>query len=763
MDMMIKDMRKEAARIANLEIEILQKMKTAKNLIAPSRSGESQTFDTASLPKAIETLEGEVRKLKNLEAVFAIVGTTKAGKSTTINAFVGTEVLPTRNEPMTALPTLIRHKLGQTQPKLIFDNRAPLQKHLSKIQKKANSKKYAPIKTEDRGYAALVKRIKSIEKIQRTYEGSEAIYDFLTFVNDLARFSHHFDLVFPFGDYDEIDEFPVIEVEFADMAAFENELGTSTLLDTPGPNEAGQSHLWEMLQDQLKKASAVLAIIDYTQLKTDSDAQVREELKKIAEAAEDRLFLLVNKFDQKGDKDMDQLQVRATVGELMDNLVRPENIFPISSRRAYLSRRALRALSLHGRLPDAGTSPWVKDFGSLAIGGRDWENRIQDATEVEAAANWLWDESLFSDPLTKTIGAAHDSAARIALSSAITKIRDTHGKMHRQVSLRMTLLNADLTEIERAARSIDDTLKEISRIETDARDGTDAFARKMVTEIVKIHRASLETTYREIEQYFSEEMRRLKKNDASHVKHQIIFDEKRSAALLASNIGETVRAIIVGNMDSANYKTKEKLGLYMQEYSKSSIEQVNKALMKLSKKLDGDDIPFAFKLPDIKIMDLDIESNSREAIQEKKNARRRIRESDGMLAWIGRKIDFFDNNWGYEGYEEEEKKYIVDLLALKRRWLNEITKARESVRSNVEKLSKGSLTKAMDTFFSAASQIIEPTLGDLTQSREDHAKSKKDQDILAKVLAGLQKDMTTMQEDIEGLELDMSCLKREVA
>ena len=57
-------------------------------------------------------LNNELRKISRLEMVLAIVGTMKAGKSTTINAIVGTEVLPNRNRPMTALPTLIRHMPG---------------------------------------------------------------------------------------------------------------------------------------------------------------------------------------------------------------------------------------------------------------------------------------------------------------------------------------------------------------------------------------------------------------------------------------------------------------------------------------------------------------------------------------------------------------------------------------------------------------------------------------------------------------------------
>ena len=49
-------------------------------------------IDTESVKQEIATLRGEGLKLTELEMVLAVVGTMKAGKSTTINAIVGTEI-----------------------------------------------------------------------------------------------------------------------------------------------------------------------------------------------------------------------------------------------------------------------------------------------------------------------------------------------------------------------------------------------------------------------------------------------------------------------------------------------------------------------------------------------------------------------------------------------------------------------------------------------------------------------------------------------
>lgn len=100
---------------------------------------ETQTIlpKTQELEKMYkEILDNEKLKLNHLEYVIAVVGTVKAGKSTTINAIVGKEVLPHRTEAMTSLPTLITHTLGQVEPILKLPKIEPLEMLLSDIKQK---------------------------------------------------------------------------------------------------------------------------------------------------------------------------------------------------------------------------------------------------------------------------------------------------------------------------------------------------------------------------------------------------------------------------------------------------------------------------------------------------------------------------------------------------------------------------------------------------------------------------------------------------
>lgn len=81
-------------------------------------------------------LNNELRKITRLEMVLAIVGTMKAGKSTTINAIVGTEVLPNRKPPDDGASDIDPSYAGQKEPVLHFAHVSPIDELILLLQKK---------------------------------------------------------------------------------------------------------------------------------------------------------------------------------------------------------------------------------------------------------------------------------------------------------------------------------------------------------------------------------------------------------------------------------------------------------------------------------------------------------------------------------------------------------------------------------------------------------------------------------------------------
>ena len=149
--------------------------------------------------------------------VLVVVGTMKAGKSTTINAIVGREILPNRNRPMTALPTLIERKPGQKTPVLRFAKRKPIQgliKQLRAETRKLGPKAFGKLEA-DKDLQEALKRVQDSLDIAETHEGEENIFHFLAFLNDLVRLSKKFEIPFPYGEYRATADFPRIEIEFS--------------------------------------------------------------------------------------------------------------------------------------------------------------------------------------------------------------------------------------------------------------------------------------------------------------------------------------------------------------------------------------------------------------------------------------------------------------------------------------------------------------------------------------------------------------------
>ncbi|MCS3433839.1 dynamin family protein [Klebsiella sp. BIGb0407] len=431
----IFELSQEVERLLQLSLQNLNTLKIAP-LVLQNDKNISQTsdnpsalplkFSSAGIDMQVDILKNELRKVTHHEMVLAIVGTMKAGKSTTINAIIGTEVLPNRNRPMTALPTLIRHTPGQHEPILHFPHVLPIKALMGELQKKLSETERQSLgqKLEvDRDMDALLDRIIEGTRFESQYLGAKPIFHCLKSLNDLVRLAAALDVPFPFRSYAVIEHIPFIEVEFVHLAGLNNGQGQLTLLDTPGPNEAGQPHLQEMLNEQLAQASAILAIMDYTQLKSVSDEEVRLAIQSVSKSIP--LYILVNKFDQKDRNSDDESQVKAMVaGTLMKGMISGDRIFPVSSMWGYLANRARYELDKRGHLPPADTHSWVQDFAEEAL-GRRWRNEdLADAEIIRHAASLLWEDSMLGPPIEKILHAAHANAAQYALLSACNKLID---------------------------------------------------------------------------------------------------------------------------------------------------------------------------------------------------------------------------------------------------------------------------------------------------------------------------------------------------
>lgn len=802
----IELLRAEARRLAQVEIDLLSKMLSEPGIIVDAPAGEQQTFhrthstDDNSVPHAIEVLQGELNKLDRMEMVIAVVGTMKAGKSTSINAIVGAEVLPNRNRPMTALPTLIRHTPGCLIPILEFKNNRPVNQLMVTLHNAIKTKEGAAQlqKLErDQDMEELLDRVRNKTMFEQTFDGSEEIFWFLKSLNDLVRLSASLNVPFPFSDYDEIHEFPSIEVEFAHLREMVGNDGQLTLLDTPGPNEAGQDHLKKMLKGQLQKASAVLAILDYTQLKSDADAQVRDELKYIADVTEGRLYALVNKFDQKDRNGDSEEQVKEFVSAgLMEGIISKEDVFPVSSKWGYLANRARHEVFMHGKLPDHQKNEWVKDFAKDAF-GRNWEKSVSDAAAVTSAADAIWEDSLFGKPLKNVIHAAHARASAFAVASASDRL-DKNGK---KLDKFFTIREGALTKsAETLKAEIANLLGDIEKIESGEK-ATKKLADGALTDVAKNSRTMFSKIKSDsvsmLDRYFKEGKRlereqsqaavlanrkkgarassggiggfltsflsdvakaKSSESDFDPANPVIKFDSSRDAKTLIDRI----RTEVEKQLSGAEKEMKVAVGALLDNFNATFKNDVTASSQKIiddmQHRMAGIGFKVSIDLPDVKSLSLNFSADELldEAVSERSKTVTKSRRSSG--AWGTVCSWFSTSDWGWEDYQVKEQYFEIDIREVKKSVIAGIESTFGGLDRSIAEHVEKPLRQGVAEFYESFRTVVENIRGDILQGLRDKEKSKAEQSALINQLNNLKKGIPAVLKDSGALKSDVTAI-----
>lgn len=807
-------LRKEAVRLIQLESLLLSKIAATPGLVSEAGSTEQQTLDTAILKRSLEVLKGEKTKLDTMDMVVAVVGTMKAGKSTTINAIVGAEVLPNRNAPMTAIPTLIRHSPGMKEPKLLFHNNEPINNLCEIINKTLSNDpgltdRIVQEAPELEGALAFVTRG---TKVSQEYSGQSGIFEFLKSINDLVRICRVLELDFPFSDYDEMHELPVIEVEFAALSDKEAALGRLTLLDTPGPNEAGQKHLKVVLRDQLRKASAVIAVLNYNQLKSQDDQDLQDEINAVTTLAKGRVYAFVNRFDEKRRNDPDEDSIKTMVKRRFDNDIPVDSIFAVSAYRAFISELAQKSLKKHGRLPDPDLpeNAWVEEFGQTCL-GIDWEDKLDDIDTVSRAAVVFWEKSGFGGPLERVIHTAHQNAAYYALDSAASKLLNLSERISNFINSRDTALGKTTAELQKHIDSLrgdtqritalrEEKEKEAEYLLGDLRDRVSDALAKTKKQAQAITRSLFEDG--EIEQKKrEEEARSLTKAEREHQEIDTVSDEKKhgiESVIFKVIYGHRIHIREAGDesskkkvldptervleftsaKDAKSFLTKieqalekpiSKLSEQLGEDLSSTFQHFNdqlesevvrksgEILNDVSKRLGEDGFNISLRVPStinssaFALSSLDMSDGIKEGKKEVTRLREQSSLGGGIKRFFGR---ILGTDWGYDEYREKIDVFRVSLDELSAITDQLLEQQENSWQDVVKEDVEVPINTFLEDFFGELEKKVEGLRGDLLQGIADKEKSKNEQDELLKALKSMNRDLPALQEDSEALCID---------
>ena len=790
----------EADRLLTLTKNLTREMLSDSYCIIDEINDKSD-FTTKGLNKILETLNNEESKLANKEMVIAIIGTMKAGKSTTINAIIGTEVLPNRNRPMTALPTLIRHKKGKHVPELFFDNLEPLTQLSIKIKSALNTINKEDIQGVDfdKDMDELVSQINNGSAFsQSRYEGADAIFDFLKGLNDIVRLSAALNIDFPFDAYATIEQIPIIEVEFAHLSEFESSDGQLSILDTPGPNEAGQPHLKKMLNDQLNKASAVLMVMDYTQLRSTSDAEVRDSVANISKSVP--LYALVNKFDAKDRNGDDEEQIKKLVAnDLMRERINYDDVFPVSSKWGYLANRARHEIKINGKLPDSriAANAWVIDFAEEAIGRRWKQDDLEDNNFVLENAEPLWRDSLFSAPMTKVIQAAHGKAALYALNSASSQLGVYADKYQQYFNLRSQGIKVSIEKLQENVIQLKQDDESLSK----AHDAVRETIKKNIDEVVATSKKNAVQLEKELEQavnkYFEEgkkieEQAYTKSNDKAKSngkaksndfslkgalksllgtsnnaspdqdfdpkRNKIEFDDISQAKNVLDNITKSTDNIlssgeqVLGSMLTLSLNTlEEKLNTSIADAIKPIENSIQGGLAKAGINID-------IKFPQLtkRALHFSVDMIFDDAMINNTKTVTRSRRKTGM--W-GKFCSWFNtSSVGWENYQSTETSFIINIDDIKKIVNKQINEFLTSVLSVIEESISKPISLTTEAFFESFTNTLENIRASIFSSISVQQRNTDTQEKIKRTLNKLFKDSDAILSDSNSLENDVKKL-----
>ena len=782
----------EADRLLQLNINLLRQMVEEPDVLSDSKNENRLLFDKQKALKRIEELEGEQIKTARREMVLAVVGTMKAGKSTTINAIVGQEILPNRNRPMTSVPTLIRHVPGKTEPVLHLEHIQPVRNLLITLQEKLATpagQQVAQTLQQTGDTRELLDILTDDGWLKNEYHGEEEIFTGLASLNDLVRLAAAMGTEFPFDEYAEVQKLPVIDVEFSHLVGMDACQGTLTLLDTPGPNEAGQPQMEVMMRDQLQKASAVLAVMDYTQMNSKADEDVRKELNAIADVSAGRLFVLVNKFDEKDRNGDGADAVRQKVPAMLNSDVLPASrVYPGSSRQAYLANRALHELRKNGTLPV--DEAWVDDFVREAFGRMKKDYVCKDSELATEGATDLWEFSLIDQLITEVILSSHSRAAALAVDSAAAKLMQNAENISEYLSLRhqglmqsIQSLQAHITSLLEDIREIADCQEQVTADVRMAMEEIDARTRELLTGVCTSLEEELNDYFRsgkrkEQQMLEEENSAQPRERNAFAFFHDIFgtgnqhdrmrdfdpdspeikFSDRREALELMTQIESTVTSL--HREAEAQFRPElEKIVSGIETgFRGTALYATENIAGRINTRLEDEGFTVKISFPAVSQLQtrLAVKTNLSALMEERTETVTRRRRQSGLWGKICGA--FGTSDWGWETYKEDVSRSVININTVRKEVMSLTRAYFGELQASIEQDINQPVRQEIDAFFCAFREKVEQLRNTLIQSSEDHKRDQQAQERLTRRLQALNERVPELITDSKALREELETM-----
>lgn len=361
-------------------------------------------------------------KALNSEFEIAVIATMSSGKSTLINSFLGTDLMPSKNEACTA--------------------------KISRIRNTPDAK----------GYSAIARRL------EKWANGEEYYVPFKT-INEAS--------LEDFDAFNDDTEIAMIDIE-GNIPSISSGKMNLVLVDTPGPNNSmdgsHRAHTLKVIKSDDKPM--VLYVLNATQLRTDDDFAL---LRTVAEAmavggkqSKDRFIFAVNKADvfdpEKGEYLSNAIEnVRVY---LEQQGIQNPNIYPVSAQTAKVIRKSQKGevLTRQERNVLANIDLFLEEetmhLNEYAPLSPSLKNTLNAKALEAQQANDQETEALYYTGIPSVEAAINEYLEKYAVTSKITNAVNTFKRIVEQQQF-MQNLQTELNENEETRRLVLEKMEEI--------------------------------------------------------------------------------------------------------------------------------------------------------------------------------------------------------------------------------------------------------------------------------------------------------------
>lgn len=753
-------------------IELLGKisdlMGRASHLLGSKAAGKNYIRFQGELNKA-------AKNVKDLALRMAIVAPMKSGKSTIINSVIGQDLLPSRNAAMTTLPTEIIFDETKSEPILLLnpENSKVFQEAILGLKGKiAQSEKGALEKLGE--YPHLVPLFNRIREMPLDYipeqiNGCKDIIRTLAELNDLIRLCN---ILTPNVDpLRFLDEVPRIYTPFwQNKTAEQSEnLGNLVIIDTPGPNEAGENlKLKYVVQEELQKSSLVLIVLDFTQLKTEAAEKVRRDVQKVISLRGiDNLYVLINKVDQRRSGDMTSTEVRQFVSAEF-GLLSKNQIFEVAARWAFSAASFLLELQQN---PQISISE-MKTAPALAqeVYGIDWEEELAESTveELEKKAKRLWKKSGFPPFLDEAITALMERAAPKSMRSSLEIARQRLRELHNGIAVQNSDIAKDEKKLRQEIEALDADLKRLELCRTRMRD-VEKIKSNLNKELDQLLQSLKRKSSVSIENIFSKE----EYQQAGLAKKTLLIFNKFISLVQRNNYKGTgeiefkcredaddfIEQVVICSrykteafLDNARPEFEAKIDLASQKII-AEVKQVTRPIIEQADQRLNEtfnlNLPPSFSTLQIEFVDQDVQKPQ---VQEHtrwidQGYETQYKKKRSWHHWLW--LVPYEKEIQVKRPDKREDYYTVSLAEIVRQvniWIEESV---QSIHKNINQYLDADFQEKINDFFETLDQYLMKYRDDLKQAQENQQLSLEQKKQLVENLQGLAEEVPQYLEEAE--------------